>query len=268
MASMNVEPKLAISGVSKSYKTRSGVTPALHNFGLSVAKGEFVSIVGPSGCGKSTLLWSAAGLHSLDRGQILLDGEPITRPHPQVAMVFQEANLLPWQSLMKNVELPLRLQKAEPGPTRERIRGLLTRVGLQGFEDRFPRELSGGMQQRASIVRALSTNPSVLLMDEPFSALDPFTREDMALLLEEIWLETRKTVLFITHSISEAVFLSDRVVVMSGRPGQVRRIFDIDIPRPRPLSVMEEHGFIDIVAEIKAAIGRGTAAVHRVAEKA
>jgi NitT/TauT family transport system ATP-binding protein len=130
-------------------------------------------------------------------------------------------------------------------------------VGLSGFEHRYPRELSGGMQQRASIVRALAPDPSVLLMDEPFSALDPFTREDMALLLEEIWIENRKTVVFVTHSIAEAVFLSDRVVVMSGRPGRIRNIFHIDLPRPRPLSVMEAHGFVDRVAEIKEALGRG-----------
>ena len=248
--------KLSVADLAKSFRTRDGSVPALDGFDMEVEAGQFVSIVGPSGCGKSTLLWSMAGLHRPDRGRILLDGAPLVGPHPQVAMVFQEANLLPWQDLARNIELPMRLRRADPTATRARIARLLDRVGLLGFEHRYPRELSGGMQQRASIVRALSVDPSVLLMDEPFGALDSFTREDMNLLVEEIWLETRKTIVFITHSIAEAVFLSDRVFVMSGRPGKLRRVFDIDLPRPRPLSAIDTHRFADIVASVKGALDR------------
>jgi len=249
--------KLVVSGLSKTYRTKTATMPALESIDLAVEEGEFVSLVGPSGCGKSTLLWSMGGLHSFDRGRILLDGREVTRPQPQISMVFQDANLLPWHTIGRNIELPLRLRRGPVAAVRPQIATLLARVGLSGFEHRYPRELSGGMQQRASIVRALVPDPSVLLMDEPFSALDPFTREDMALLLEEIWIENRKTVVFVTHSIAEAVFLSDRVVVMSGRPGRIRNIFRIDLPRPRPLSEMEAHGFVDRVAEIKEALGRG-----------
>jgi NitT/TauT family transport system ATP-binding protein len=251
--------KLVVSGLTKRYQARSGAVTALDQLDLQVGEGEFVSVVGPSGCGKSTLLWLIAGLHAPEAGAITLDGKPITGPDPQIAMVFQEANLLPWHSLQKNIEFPARLRKTDMAALRDRIRRLIKRVGLEGFEQKYPRELSGGMQQRAGIVRALSMDPSVLLMDEPFSALDPFTREDMSLLLEEIWLDSRKTVIFITHSIAEAVFLSDRVVVMTGRPGYVRQVFAIDLPRPRPLSIMEDHRFVDIVAAVKASLGRGRA---------
>jgi len=256
---MGSHAKLEVSGLTKCYETRSGAVTALDGLDLSVAEGEFVSVVGPSGCGKSTLLWLIAGLHRPEAGSVTLDGKRITGPDPQVAMVFQEANLLPWHSLQRNIEFPSRIRRTDLPAMRARIRQLIKRVGLEGFEQKYPRELSGGMQQRAGIVRALSMDPSVLLLDEPFSALDPFTREDMSLLLEEIWLESRKTVIFITHSIAEAVFLSDRVVVMTGRPGYVRQIFDIDLPRPRPLSIMEDHRFVDIVAAVKASLGRGRA---------
>ena len=251
--------KLSVRRVGKTYRARSGNVPALDGFDMDVDEGQFVSIVGPSGCGKSTLLWSMAGLHTPDTGEILLDGAPITGPHPQVAMVFQEANLLPWQDLARNIELPMRLRRTNPDVTRARIASLLERVGLRGFERTYPRELSGGMQQRAAIVRALSINPSLLLMDEPFGALDSFTREEMNLLVEEIWIETRKTIVFITHSIPEAVFLSDRVFVMSGRPGRLLRVFDIDLPRPRPLSAIDSHHFADIVAAVKGSLDRGPA---------
>jgi NitT/TauT family transport system ATP-binding protein len=258
-------PKLGVERAGKTHRTTSGSVVALAGFSLDVAAGEFVSIVGPSGCGKSTLLWAMAGLHGLDQGRVLLDGQPVTGPHPQIAMVFQEANLLPWQNLRRNIELPMRLRRSDPGSTRARIARLLARVGLDGFEGKFPRELSGGMQQRASIVRALSVDPQVLLMDEPFGALDSFTREDMNLLVEEIWMETRKTVVFVTHSIPEAVFLSDRVVVMSARPGRLSAIFDIDLPRPRPLSLLEEPQFGATVAQVKASIDRGRPAKEGVA---
>lgn len=245
-------PKLAIEQASKFYDTPTGRTHALDRFSMEVRSGEFVCVAGPSGCGKSTLLWSMAGLHALSAGRILLDGQEVTKPDPQIAMVFQEANLLPWRSLQKNIELPFEIRRE--APDQARIGRLLRRAGLEGFEHKFPRELSGGMQQRASIVRALSVDPSLLLMDEPFGALDAFTRDEMNLLIEEIWLETQKTIVFITHSIQEAVFLADRIYVMSARPGRLSRIFEIDLPRPRPLEIQSTPHFVALVAEIKASI--------------
>ena len=211
-------------------------------------------------CGKTTLLWSMAGLHSLSGGSIRLDSEEIERPHPAIAMIFQDANLLPWRNLQKNVELPFEIKRQPPDG--ERIRGLLERVDLTGFENKFPRELSGGMQQRASIVRSLAVDPSVLLMDEPFGALDAFTRDEMNLLIQEIWMETRKTIAFVTHSISEAIFLADRVAVMSARPGRIVQIYDINFPRPRSVDIQTRPDFIGQVLEIKSRIehGRGKTA--------
>ena len=244
--------KLAVENATKFYETKSGPLHAVDNFSMSVADGEFACVVGPSGCGKTTLLWSMAGLHSLTSGSVLLDGEAVTGPHPQIGMVFQEANLLPWRNLQRNIELPFEI-KGET-PDRKWIEHLLERVGLVGFDNKFPRELSGGMQQRAAIVRALSFNPSVLMMDEPFGALDAFTRDEMNLLVEEIWLETRKTIVFITHNISEAVFLSDRVFVMSARPGRLAKTFDIPFPRPRTLDLLATKEVFDLVNEIKTEI--------------
>ena len=229
--------KLVVERATKHYATRTGLVHALEDYSMTVAEGELVCVLGPSGCGKSTLLWAMAGLHELTEGRVLLDGAPVTRPHPEIGMVFQDANLLPWRSLIKNIHLPFEIKRLKPAAHRERIEGLLRRVGLEGFETKYPRELSGGMQQRASIVRSLSFDPSLLLMDEPFGALDAFTRDEMNLLLQEIWLETQKTIVFVTHNIAEAVFLADRVMVMSPRPGRLQRIFAIDLPRPRPLEV-------------------------------
>jgi NitT/TauT family transport system ATP-binding protein len=246
------QPKLMVEQASKLYATRSGRVHALDRFSMAVGRGEFVCVIGPSGCGKSTLLWAMAGLHGLSGGRILLDGQEVKGPNPQIAMVFQEANLLPWRNLDRNIELPFEIRRQRPD--RARIEGLLERVGLSGFGSKYPRELSGGMQQRAAIVRALSVDPSLLLMDEPFGALDAFTREEMNLLIEEIWLETKKTVVFITHSIPEAVFLADRIFVMSARPGRLARTFDIDLPRPRALELTTRPEFTGRVAEIKRSI--------------
>ena len=252
--------KMSIQDASKYYHTRSGAVHALDNVSLDVREGEFLCILGPSGCGKTTLLWSMAGLHALSSGEIRLGGDPITKPHPEIAMIFQDANLLPWRNLEKNIELPFELKRKPPD--RALINRLLDRVALSGFEKKFPRELSGGMQQRASIVRSLAVNPSVLLMDEPFGALDAFTRDEMNLLIQEIWMETGKTIAFVTHSIAEAIFLADRVAVMSARPGRIAQIYDIDIPRPRPVEIQTEPDFIARGLEIKARIehGRGKAA--------
>jgi NitT/TauT family transport system ATP-binding protein len=252
--------KLVVEHASKNYQTRSGVVHALEDYSMTVAEGEMVCVLGPSGCGKSTLLWAMAGLHGLTGGQVRLDGEPVIRPHPQIGMVFQDANLLPWRSLIKNIHLPFEIKRLKPADYRERIDGLLERVGLKGFESKYPRELSGGMQQRASIVRSLSVDPSLMLMDEPFGALDAFTRDEMNLLLQEIWLETGKTIVFITHNIAEAVFLADRIMVMSPRPGRLTAIFEVDLPRPRPLEVTGKPHFFELVAEITASIDHGPGA--------
>ena len=252
--------KMAIANATKYYQTGTGAVHALDNVSLDVREGEFLCILGPSGCGKTTLLWSMAGLHPLNSGEIRLGNELITEPHPEIAMIFQDANLLPWRNLVKNIELPFELKRKPPD--RARIDKLLDRVALTGFENKFPRELSGGMQQRASIVRSLAVNPSVLLMDEPFGALDAFTRDEMNLLIQEIWMETGKTIAFVTHSISEAIFLADRVAVMSARPGRIAEIYDIDIPRPRPVEIQTRPDFIERILRIKSRIehGRGPAA--------
>jgi NitT/TauT family transport system ATP-binding protein len=250
--------KMAIRDASKTYQTRSGGVHALDHVSLDVREGEFLCILGPSGCGKTTLLWSMAGLHSLTSGEIALGSEKIVKPHPEIAMIFQDANLLPWRNLIKNVELPFELKRR--APDRQRIAKLLDRVGLTGFDNKFPRELSGGMQQRASIVRSLSVDPSVLLMDEPFGALDAFTRDEMNLLIQEIWMETKKTIAFVTHSISEAIFLADRVAVMSARPGRIAEIYAIDIPRPRSIDIQTQPDFIKRVLDIKSRIEHGRSA--------
>ena len=244
--------KLIVEDATKYYDTKSGPLHALDRTGMQVSDGEFACVVGPSGCGKTTLLWSVAGLHSLTSGSVRLDGEEVTGPHPQIGMVFQEANLLPWRNLRANIEFPFEIRRERVN--RARIAHLIEEVGLGGFDEKFPRELSGGMQQRAAIVRALSFDPSVLLMDEPFGALDAFTRDDMNLLVEQIWLETKKTIVFITHNITEAVFLSDNVYVMSARPGRISKIFPIDFPRPRTLDLLATKEVFDLVNEIKSEI--------------
>jgi len=244
--------KLAVRAAGKIYKTASGNLIALDDCSLDVHENEIVSIVGPSGCGKTTLLWSMSGLHSLTSGEIRLDASPVAGPHPQIGIVFQEANLLPWRDLDANIRFPFEIKHQKPDM--EWIGHLLRRVGLEGFGTKFPRELSGGMQQRAAIVRALALKPSVLLMDEPFGALDNFTREEMNRLVEEIWLDTHTTIVFITHSIEEAIFLSDRVVVLSPRPGRVAREFEIPFPRPRSAEIMATREVFDLTNAIKAEI--------------
>ncbi|MEI9404652.1 ABC transporter ATP-binding protein [Mesorhizobium argentiipisi] len=242
-------PKLGVQAATKVYQTGSGDLLALDRCSLDVQPNEIVSIVGPSGCGKTTLLWSMSGLHRLTAGAILLDGKEITGPRPEIGIVFQEANLLPWRNLDANINFPFEIKGEKPD--RAWIAHLLNRVGLDGFGGKFPRELSGGMQQRAAIVRALALKPSVLLMDEPFGALDSFTREEMNRLVEEIWLDTKTTIVFITHSIEEAIFLSDRVVVLTTRPGRVAKIYDVPFPRPRSLEIMATKEVFDLTNKIK-----------------
>ncbi len=258
-------PKLRIQDATKYYDTATGPVHALDDVSFDVREGEMVCVLGPSGCGKTTLLWSMAGLHSLTRGRILLDETPVTKPHPQIAIMFQEANLLPWRSLIGNIHLPFEIKHLRVADYQDRIDALLERVGLVGFDHKFPRELSGGMQQRASIVRSLAFDPSIMLMDEPFGALDAFTRDEMNLLIQRIWMETGKTIVFITHNIAEAIFLADRIVVLSPRPGRVSRIFPINFTRPRQLDLVTRPDFIELLVEIKRSIdhsgGRGTSAV-------
>jgi NitT/TauT family transport system ATP-binding protein len=253
-------PLITVEHASKFYKTGTGSVHALDDLSLDIQAGEFVCILGPSGCGKSTLLWAMSGLHGLTNGNIRLAGTPMTGPHPDIGMIFQDANLLPWKNLWQNILFPFEIKKLDPKPYIPRIKGLLEEVGLAGFETKMPRELSGGMQQRASIVRCLSYDPSVILMDEPFGALDAFTRDEMNLLIQKIWMETGKTIVFVTHNVTEAIFLANRVVVLSSRPGRLANIFPIDLPRPRTIDETFEPHFIEQILAIKRTIEHQPAA--------
>ena len=237
-----------ISLVFKS-KDRDSVT-ALSNFTIEVAKGEFVSIVGPSGCGKSTFLNIVLGLIRPDMGEIRLNGTPIRGPGQERAMVFQEFGLLPWRTVAANVELGLELKGLPATQRADRATELIKLVGLAGFERHYPHELSGGMKQRVGLARALATEPEVLLMDEPFAALDAQTRDLMQAELLQIWERTQKTVLFVTHSIEEAAYLSDRVIVMTARPGRTKSILKVNLPRPRDYEMRLSAEFNDIKANI------------------
>ncbi|HZQ09299.1 MAG TPA: ABC transporter ATP-binding protein [Anaerolineae bacterium] len=251
------EPRIVIDNATKYYQTKTGQTHALEKFSATIREGELVCILGPSGCGKTTLLWAMSGLHPLTSGRILLDGTPVTGPRPEIGMVFQDANLLPWRNLKQNILFPFEIKHLNPQPYEERIQHLLQTVGLAGFENKYPRELSGGMQQRASIVRCLSFDPSVLLMDEPFGALDAFTRDEMNLLLLQLWAENKKTIAFVTHSIAEALFLADRILIMTPRPGRLAKEFIVELPRPRTLDMQTSPYFIQSVKEIKDIIHGG-----------
>ncbi len=248
---------LSVDHATKYYKTNTGHVHALENINLQIKQGEFVAIVGPSGCGKSTLLWAMSGLHDLSTGQVVLNGTPVTGPRPEIGMIFQDANLLPWRNLQQNINFPFEIKKIKTAPYEQRIKELIREVGLEGFESKYPRELSGGMQQRASIVRCLSFDPEVILMDEPFGALDAFTRDEMNLLIQKLWMETGKTIIFVTHNVTEAIFLADKVVVLTPRPGQLAHVFDIDLPRPRTIEETFTPHFIEMVLEIKDTITTG-----------
>ena len=242
---------IVVDKVTKVYASDRGPVRALENFSMSVGEGDFVAIVGPSGCGKTTLLWGLTGLHPFSGGKAVILGEEVYKPRKDVGIIFQQANLLPWRSLNQNITFPLEIMKENPRKHKGRIRELIDSVGLTGFEEHFPRELSGGMQQRASIVRALSYDPKVLLMDEPFGALDAYTRDEMDALILDIWKKTRKTIAFVTHRIEEAVYLANKVYVMTPRPGTNSKLYDIDLPRPRPPDIQMNQKFFEIVAEIK-----------------
>jgi NitT/TauT family transport system ATP-binding protein len=241
---------IAIEGLGKIFRRGNIETHALDALDLQVLSGEFLAVVGPSGCGKSTLLRLIAGLIPPSAGRITIDGRSVSGPETQLGIVFQKPILLEWRTVLGNVLLQAEMRRLDASAYLERARRLLSAVGLGDFEDRYPHELSGGMQQRAAIVRALIHDPPLLLMDEPFGALDALTREQMRIDLEELWLSTQKTVVFITHSVDEAVLLADRVMVMSPRPGQIERIIDVDLPRPRGLEARSLEKFDEAVAAI------------------
>jgi len=225
---------IEIENVSKHFVSRDrDRVAALTNVSISIRRNEFVCLVGPSGCGKSTLLRLVGGLLPVSQGRVVIDGEAVAEPRADTGIVFQSPTLLPWASVLDNVLFPLKMMKRVTPDSPGRARSLLKLVGLEGFEGKYPRELSGGMQMRAGICRALVHDPDILLMDEPFSSLDALTREELTLELMRIWREQPKTVLFVTHSIPESVMLADRVVVLSPRPGRIAEIVPVDVPRPR-----------------------------------
>jgi NitT/TauT family transport system ATP-binding protein len=258
----DARPLIRVAGLEKRYPVRQGEpVQALSGIGFDLYEGEFLSVVGPSGCGKSTLLRIMAGLDRATRGEVLLNGEPITGPRHDIGIVFQQPTLLPWRTVLDNVLLPAQMQRLDRAGSLSRARELLELVGLSGFASNYPFELSGGMQQRVAICRALVCNPSILLMDEPFGALDAMTRELMNVELMRIQAEQKKTVVFITHSIPEAVFLGDRVMVITARPGRVAMLADIELPKPRTLATMGSAGFAAQSNEIRLAFsGRAGAA--------
>jgi NitT/TauT family transport system ATP-binding protein len=239
-------PKLAVQHLSK----RFGDLEALRDVSLEIERGGFVSLVGPSGCGKTTFLRIVAGLEPASAGRVLLDDRVVTKPGGDRGFVFQSDNLLPWRTVLTNAMIGPEIAGRDGAPERKRTLGFLKLVGLEGFEQYFPRQLSGGMRQRVNLARALAIDPEVLLMDEPFSALDAQTREIMQTELMRIWEQGRKTVLFVTHQIDEAVFLSDRVLVFARRPGRLQESVTIDLPRPRALSIKRTPEFVRYVDHI------------------
>ncbi len=238
--------KLSVSGLNK----RFDALEALRAISLSVAPGEFISLVGPSGCGKTTFLRIVAGLETATSGEVRIDGKPVTKPDTDRGFVFQNDNLLPWRTVLANAMIGPEITGRAGPAERRRTLDLLKLVGLEGFEHYHPRQLSGGMRQRVNLARALAIDPDILLMDEPFSALDAQTREIMQTELLRIWEQGRKTVLFVTHQIDEAVFLSDRVLVFARRPGRVQERVEVALPRPRSLAIKRTPDFVRYVDHI------------------
>jgi NitT/TauT family transport system ATP-binding protein len=249
-------PVIQARRLNKSYSARDGRTVvALQDVDFEIGKGELVTVVGPSGCGKSTLLKIIAGILPGGSGELDLLGQPVRGPSRNIGVVFQAPVLLPWRNALENVLLPIDVQRRGRDAHRQRALDLLQMVGLQGFEGKYPTELSGGMQQRVGIARALVHNPDLLLMDEPFGALDAMTREQMNLELLRIWAESGKTIMLVTHSIPEAVFLADRVIVMSPRPGRIAEVIAVDLPRARTLAVMATPAFGALTEAIRRHFG-------------
>ncbi len=247
---------ITVEGIAKTYARRDGeAVLAVESVTFAVREGEFLCIVGPSGCGKSTLLKILAGLVRPSRGHVTLHGEPVTTPRRDVGIVFQNPILLPWRTTLANVMLPVTIYRLPAEPSLARAMKLIALVGLNGFERSYPYELSGGMQQRVAIARALVHDPTMLLMDEPFGALDAMTRQVMNLELTRIWQAQQKTVVLITHDVTEAIFLADRVLVMSARPGRILEAITVGLPRPRRLSVVTTPAFTAHVARIQELLG-------------
>ena len=242
---------IAVRRLDMRYRVPGGSVSALEGIDLTAGEGEFVTLVGPSGCGKTTLLRIIAGLVRHTGGEVHINDRPLIGPTRDIGIVFQVPALMAWRSVLANILLQIEIRRLDVVQYRSRALELIKLVGLSGFEDRYPYQLSGGMQQRVAICRALIHDPSLLLMDEPFGALDALTREQMNLELQRIWLERRKTVLFITHSIPEAVFLSDRVCVMSPRPGRILETLDVRIPRPRTGGTMQRPEFVNLVGRVR-----------------
>jgi len=243
---------IAVNGVSKVFPTG---LEALRKVTIDINPGEFVSFVGPSGCGKSTLLKLIGGLLEPSRGEIAVGGRKVSGPRRDIGVMFQTSVLFPWRTVLQNVLLPIEVFGLERPSATEKARGILQLVGLGGREDAYPRELSGGMQQRAALSRVLITDPRIILMDEPFGALDEFTRERMNVELLRIWSERGQTIIFVTHSINEAVFLSDRIVVMDTSPGRVVAVLDVLLPRPRSIELMKSPSFARTAFEVREYLG-------------
>jgi NitT/TauT family transport system ATP-binding protein len=227
---------ICIRGLQKTFGHNGSRMPVLQDINLEVCSGEFVSLLGPTGCGKSTLLHIVAGLDQADEGEVVIDGRPVSGPGTERVAVFQDPSLFPWLNVRENVEFGLKVRGVPPAKRRERAFHYLRMVHLSRFADHYPKQLSGGMRQRASIARALALDPEILLMDEPFAALDAQTRLVLLQEVQEIWLKTRKTILFVTHNLEEALLLSDRVALMSAKPGRIAGVFRVESSRPRDLS--------------------------------
>ena len=254
---------IRLDGVAKAYRTQRGdLVHAVEDLTLEVGENEFVTLVGPSGCGKSTLLKLVAGLTPVSRGTVRVRETVVREPFADVGFVFQQPVLLPWRTVLDNVLFSVEMLGLEPRDHRKRAHDLLELTGLGGFETKYPRELSGGMQQRVAICRALLPDPSLLLMDEPFGALDAMTREEMGLELLRIWEERRKTILFVTHSIPEAILLADKVVVMTARPGRLARVLTIDLPRPRTVDLEFDGRFKTYSDDVRSLIFAGRKGRH------
>jgi NitT/TauT family transport system ATP-binding protein len=248
---------IEVSDVAKVYHTGRSSVEAISHANFAVAKGQFVAILGPSGCGKSTLLMMCAGLESLTAGQITIAGQPMNGPRTSIGVMFQDSTLLPWKSVLENVLFPIRILRRPVRDFRERARALIEQVGLSGFENKRPHELSGGMRQRVAICRALVYDPDILLMDEPFSALDAITRDEMNAALLDIWQRYTKTALFVTHSIREAVLLADRVLVMDSRPSRIIEDLAVPFARPRTAEIGDTAEFLKISSHLRGLIEHG-----------
>jgi len=266
MDSASTPARLELDHISMVYSQRGQRFVALRDVSLRVETGEFISLVGASGCGKTTLLRIVDGLVKPTVGQVSVDGQAVTRPGPDRGFVFQQDALFPWRTVLDNIIFGLEVQGKRKREALQRADELVRLVGLAGFERHFPHELSGGMRQRANLARALTIDPDILLMDEPFAALDAQTRELMQAELLRVWRSNRKTVMFVTHQIDEAVYLADRVVVMTSRPGQIKAVLEVDIPRPRELAVKRTPRFMELVDAIWKMIEEEVKAALRLTE--